>query len=789
MKQLQITTRAADGHDHIVYTNSEQGYGGMSPGPDGHTHELIYDPPRDPVEPTPEIPPQIDPLTGQPVLVQDPATGQMIPDPGTPANPGDPGKPEGSWIVAPAGGPVEGAGPEDGTEVHEHELTEYKAPKPKEQRQPENEILDECMSLWRESLDLTADSRKKAKEARAFVKGDQWEDGVKRSLEATDRAALTINEIAPNINTLMGYQMESRTDIRYLPTENGDQRISDMLNIITKKILDNCYYSREESKVFKDQSVGGFAVFHLGMNFAENIQGEIFVERFPCDDIHYGPHEKEDLSDCEYEVRSRMQSIAKLKQLHGSKADEIEKSYKGYAGEVADSDNINGTNMDYSSAKTVSTQPYTVDGTFPLVDVQKKQFRYVQCTRKKYLPVTVIFNESEEFFLTAYDWPEKDIARAGTIAEFQVLSQLKTRMRVTRFCGTVILSDENPADLPVHDFMTVPVYAHRDEGEYWGIVEAAKDPQRELNKRRSQMMDTMNRLGASVIFTEPDMFADINGEEKFKKNRAKPGSVHRLTNLDRKPIMEAGAEVPLALIQIMQLDQENLQRLMNIIIKEPGANTSGAAISEEKKGRITGNQFLFDNLAFAKQKLGKLLLPLVQEYYSAERLHSMLNAENSRSPFQLAGEDFSQFSKEEIIELLETKDLLENDVIVTDSSFAPSTRLAIAQMLLDLMAKGAQVPPALPFKFIDMPADLRKEVTDQIDAQSQQQAQAASDTSNTEIKKTVIANGQYTISPQEAEQMGLVPANQPLPESEAAPNNTDIQDTEYADNLASSLAG
>ncbi|MBL0320567.1 MAG: hypothetical protein IPP74_14925 [Alphaproteobacteria bacterium] len=595
IKKLQTTTKGPDGHYHIVYTNSETGVGACSPGPDGHTHELMYDPAREPVEPSPAIPPQIDPMTGQPAMVPDPQTGQMVPDQGQPANPGDPGKPVGTWIVVPNQPltPAPGA-QQSGTEVHDHELTEYKT-KPKEDKRPEKEILDECLSLWREALELTADSRKRGAEAKAFVKGDQWDADVKRKLEGQDRAALTINEIAPNFNTLVGYQMENRTDIRYLPQENGDQRVADMLNVVTKKVLDKCYFPREETKVFKDQITTGFGDFHVGMNFQDNIQGELFVERFPWSDIHYGPHEKEDLSDCEHETRSRMQSIAKIKQLHGAKADKIEESYKSYAGQYPDINDpkINGTNMDYSAAKKLDDQPYTVDGTFPLVDVQKKQFRYVQTTKKTYVPVTVVFNDSEEFFLTAYDWKEEDIALAGTLPGFQVISQLKTRMAVTRWCGSVILSHEEPADLPIHDFFTVPVYAHREEGEYWGIIEAAKDPQRELNKRRSQMMDTMNRLGASVIYTEPDMFAESNGEEKFKKNRSKPGSIHKLTNLERKPIMENGADVPVALIQIMELDQANLQRLMNIVVKEPGANTSGAAISEEKKEDSQGiNSYL-----------------------------------------------------------------------------------------------------------------------------------------------------------------------------------------------------
>lgn len=809
MQELKTTTPGPDGHYHIVYLNSETGVGGMSPAPDGHVHDLIYDPPRDPVPASPAVPPQIDPMTGMPAMVQDPQTGQMVPDQGQPANPGDPGKEVGDWIVRPSG--AQAGNPQVLTQepqtpqsmpadFHDHEIIDYKT-SPVEVNEPEKEVLDECMALWREALALTSDCRKKGRESEDFYQGKQWEDSTARWLNQLDRAALTINEIAANIDTLLGYQMEQRTDIRYLAQEDGDQRVADMLNVAVKKINDACYFPREETKVFKDQCVPGFGAFNVYMNFNDNIQGDIITERFPWDDIVYGPHEKEDLSDAEYEVRSRMFSIAKLKQLFGKKAKDIESSYKSYCGQYPDlnknEDPVSGTHTDYRDAKKIDDpMPYTVDGTFPLVDVQKKQFRLAQVTRKIYKEVTVIFNEDEEFFLTAYDWKEKDIALASTIPGFQVLSQLKTRMRITKFCSNVIISDENPADLPLHDFYTVPVYGYRQNGEYWGKVEAAKDPQRELNKRRSQAMDTMNRLGASVYYYTPETFvSNKNGSEKdrFKKNRSRPGAMFEVNDLNNIPKLEAGAEFPAALVEIMQLDQENLQRLMNVVIAPAGADTSGAAMMEQKKGRLTGNQFLFDNLSFAKQKLGKIYVALIDRYYTPERLERLLNSQYSKSKFQVGGEDYGSFSKEEIIEMLANADLLQYDVIVSESSFAPSTRLGIAMTLFDLMQKGANIPPELPLQFIDMPADIRSQINDSLQQQSQQAIQEASDTSKAEVVKTLIAKGQYTVAPEKAQELGLVPAG---PESalstnrESAPNNQDnTQATEYASNLAGPLAG
>lgn len=794
MQEFKVTTPGPDGHYHIVYINSETGAAAMSApvgkAKDTHTHQVIYDPPREPVEEVPAVPPQIDPMTGQPVMVQDPNTGQVMPDPGQPGQPADPGKEAGSWIIRPMVDP-------ETSEPHDHEIVDYKV-NVKEKKADDKKTIEECLCLWREALAIVSDCKKKGKESEDFYKGKQWDAATEQMLNSLDRAALTINEIAPNIDTLIGYQMEQRTDIKYLPQEGGDQRVADMLNIISKKLLDGCYFPREETKVFKDICVPGFGAFNVFMDFKENIQGDIKIERFPWTEIVYGPHEKEDLSDCEYEIRSRMQSIATLKYMFGKKAQEIEKNYESYKGQYPDvdkSNGINGTNTDYRSADKVDdiNIPFTVDGAIPLVDIAKKEFRLVQVTRKTYKEVTVVFNEAENFFFTAYDWEEKDIAAASTMPGFQSFTQMKTRMRITKFCGSVVVSDEDPADLPLHDFYTVPVYGYRQNGEYWGKVEAAKDPQRELNKRRSQVMDTMNRLGASVYYTEPGTFTTPQERERFKKNRSKPGAMFDVNDVGRPPVLEKGADVPNSLVQIMQLDQQNLQRLMNVVVEQTGANESGALFLEKKKGRLTGNQFLFDNLSFAKQKLGKLIVALIQRYYPAPRLQRLLNSQYAKQKFQIGGEDFSKFTEGEIIEMLEDADLTDYDVIVTESSFAASTRLGIAKVLFELIQQGANIPPELPLEFVDMPADTRARISEQLQMQAESSQQAQSDISNAEIVKTVIAKGQYTIDPQKAQELGLVPlseSNNPLANGGENPNNQDnSQGAEYANNLASALAG
>lgn len=746
MQTLKVTD-AGPGGKHIVYTNSYSGVGAMSQAKDGHTHELFYDPPRPALE---EVPAYQDPMTGEEV----------------PGTPGDPGKETGEWVVRPA---VDAAG-----ELHEHVLVEYPAKQKKTTEDPKDVIAD-CIALWREAISLEYDSAEKGRESERFYKGDQWDWADKNTLQSLDRAALTINEIQRNVNTLLGYQMEQRTDIRYLPQESGDQVIADMLNVISKRILDNCSYQREETKSFKDAIVAGKGELNTYVSFDRTIQGDVVVERFPWDGVKRGPHDKEDLSDCEYQVKDRMLSLAKLKMMWPDKADELEHSFDSYCGKYPDVPDIkgsSGTNEDYRNAKKVDERvtPYVVEGN-AMIDMKRKNMRLVQCERKVYEDVSVIFSPNEEFFFTAYDWDLKDVALARTIPGFDAITQKKARVRITKFVGTTLLSDENPADLPSQEFYTTPIYAYRQNGEFWGVVEAVKDPQREFNKRRSQLMDGINRLGSDTVYITQNTFPNSIDEAQFKKNRSKPGNIAKVSSIADKPHHERGMDLPQGLVQIMQMDQESLQRLFNIVVERGGANESGALFLERKKDRMTGNQMLFDALAFAKQRIGRLLIPVIQRYYSPGRCIRILESQYSRSPFKLAGEDFDTYDKQELQDMLGREDLGEYDVLVTETNFAPSTRLAIAEVLFDLIGKGAPIPPELAIEFVDMPDDTRRKIAEGIQRQSEAAAQEQSTTSETEITKTLIAKGQYTVTPEKAQELGLVPATPPLPDPALQANN------------------
>lgn len=744
MKKLTITTRWGLGrraHHHIVYINEDTGQGAASADQFGNTHEVIFQPP------TPEQP-----------EYQDPATGQIMP-----AKPGSPG----GWFLSPD--------PEDG---HTHDLEESYEIDVKQKKEEDSQVIRDVLELWRTAGELESDSIEAGHESEGFFTGEnQWTDEDKAYLKSLDRACLTINLIAPKINEISGHQRQGRTDIHYVPVEGGDQRACDMYNVVAKVISNGSNLDREESKAFMDTLITGRGWINLFSDHSKNILGDLRLQRFPWDRVRVGPHEQEDLEDCEYLCKDRMYSKGKLEQLWPDKADDIGKDFEAFYDLKDRHPQYAGDNYAIGDGTIITMGGET------LVDIAKKEYRVIECWRRVWIDATVAVHAGDEHVQSLYGWDRKDVKLVETIPGFAVIPRSEQKMRISKIAGGILLSDENPADLPVDDFYMVPIYAYKRGHKFYGVVENAKDPQREVNKRRSQAIDIVNRTSADGWGYDAGTFSDENEARKFRLNSTKPGFVVQLSDVNRPPHKFDGSRFPSEMVNLMNMDIENLDRLLSISIREPGANTSAAAIMQAQKMKLIGNEFLFDNLTFAKRKEALLLLPTIQRYYSPERIYRIVSDQNARKQVLLGGQPFEAFTVEEITDILSNVDITKMDVAVSESSFSPTVRIAILTMLQEWAASGGPVPPQMLVKYFDVPDEERQEMLQDIQAQQDAQAQAAQSAQDAEIVKSIIPRG-FPLPP--AYQQRLYPdgmqadgAQSAQPPSEISPTATPQGVSEY----------
>lgn len=618
---------------------------------------------------------------------------------------------------------------------HTHTLSPMEG-KEKETPKGDAELVAEVRTLFKEAKEYEADSRKKADESEEFRKGNQWTAAHRQELEGKQRACLTINEITSKLDILSGYQRQNRTDIHYLPVEEGDARIADILNALTKNICEQNNFEYEETQVFEDQIASGRGHYNIYIDREENPQGDIVIERYPRREVWFGPHEKLDASDAEYALKSKWVSLGWAEGEWPDKAKKLVPSSTAFEDRDDPHHNKPGEQYDISTNK----QPAIAGGPDPdFVNIAKKEYRIIECQRKEYRRVPVVGYQEDDFFANIEGIGADNLAKVKTIPFLSVFRQKKTRVRLTTIINDVLLADEYPEDLS-RDFSIIPAYAYKAGKDWWGKVEGAKDPQRESNKRHSQMVDILNKVAAYGWFGDKNTFETPQEEDKFKKNSSSPGFYQRIRNVDKPPSKVEGIKFPGELASLIELSGAKLREIMNINPELMGINSkaeSGVAIVEKKRQGLLGNEFLFDNLNFSKKLLGRTLVALIQKAYDPKRIMRVIANRNVRSPVEIAGKKMDEYPQEELLALLTEADLTKYDVVVSESAFSPTNRNANFIAWSTLAMQGAPVPLTLLVELSDLPN--KAKAMEQIQAEIQAKAQETKAKMDTEIQKSQIA--------------------------------------------------
>lgn len=702
MKHLKATTKSGLGrksHHHIVYLNEEEGFALCSPAGgknNKHVHEIVWQAP---------VPPEVE---------QDPETGEEIE-----VSPGQ----DGYWVVVPS--------EEDG---HTHELVEVEVevPFPEE---TEAEICAEVHSQFGFATEIEEDSLKEGDLCEEFYFGMQWAPEDVKKLAEDERACLTLNRIQPKVQQLCGYEREQRTEWRFTPVEGGDQKTADLLNLVTSVIREQCNYAREKSKVFENQAISGRGIFNIYVSRDKDLRGEIRIESFPWRDVRFGPHEKEDLSDCEFLIKHRMQSFSRLKQVWGDKVEEIKHAYDVIGPRVVGTEHT-------TAESNFDTQRWAMSvGGLPMADPVRKEYRVLERWQRIYVPTHVAVFDADNFTYNCLGWSESDLAKLRSILGFRTVPITVQKIRITTVCGGVVLSDEYPADLPVDDFFCIPVYGIKRGDRFQGKVALAIDAQRELNKRHSQAIDIGNRFITNGWFIDESTFPDPQSKRQFVVGSSRAGFVQTVTDADRPPRRVEGGAFPPMIVDLMNLADNRIEQLLSIDIQSQGTHDSAAKLQFLQRQKLAGSEYLFDNLAYAQKIVAQRVVALVQRYYSADRIYRMVAPKIQEQGGQLGGEPFEEFTEDDIWQMLTTVDLTQYDLMVAEQTYSASQRQVNFILLAELAAKGLQISPRSLIRLSEMPEAEKQAIIQEMDAMAQAAQEEMQMKYQTELQKTAMAKG------------------------------------------------
>jgi hypothetical protein len=650
---------------------------------------------------------------------------------------------------------------------HTHDIGEP-IPENRDIDEDETDVVADARNLFKETLENESDYRKRGEESEEFVSGfGQWEKRIKDKLKDEERAALTINEIEPKLDILSGHQRQNRLDIKFYPVEEGDSVTADILNVLTKNIMEQNNYNHEETEAFEDSMITGRGNFNVRVDYEKNIEGDIIVEWFPWRQVFYGPHQSKDLKDLDYLVKAQWHTKAFIKNMWPDKSDQIQAEFDDVFSK--DEKHLTTRADQYESPnaeeRRVADSEEKRNPNF--VDIAKKKFRVLEIWRRMPKTVKILTNSVDGIYENTEFWSKNDVTQAATLPGFNLVPVKKPRMRVTTIANRVLLEDEYPK-LAAQDFHIIPVYGKKRGTKIWGKVDNAKDPQREINKRHSQAVDILNRMAAYGWFIDDQTFLNLKEQKNFEDNSSRAGFVQKVRDVKNVPVKVEGAKFPTELANYEQLASTKMKEIMNVNTEMLGM-PSGAGSGIQEVGRrrqgLIGNEFLFDNLALAKRKLGRMLAAYIQDVYTVERMIRILENQATRGtvvePQNIQpGSEMAQilaqskgssprYDTQVLQELLTNMDLTKYDVEIGESAYSPTNRQSNFIIWLEAAKVGVPVPPDLLIDLSDLPE--KDKVKQQIQQMQMAQQMEAEKTRQVELAKSGINPQTMTKTPGEGE--------------------------------------
>lgn len=528
-----------------------------------------------------------------------------------------------------------------------------------------------------------------------FYLGDQWDEREKKQLFQEGRSTFVFNRVRRNINMITGYQRKHRLSSVVAPIENSDQKTADQLSKLLLYVMNYADGYQQISDCFGGALKTGWNLMSLWVDYRDDpVNGDIKFSREPYNGFILDPYfTKLDFSDCGYILRRKYLNVDHVASLVPGQEKEVYALYR------------NGWERD----DKFTWLPYQRQPNGQ--ELMAYNEMYMQKWRNVPMLVDMETGETLEF-------DKKD----DNVKLFlQQYPQLKVVQRPKRYIEMhvivndhVMRSEINPYDLDEYPF--VPFTAiFEPESDQWGlkvqsITRCMVDPQREANRRRSQMIDVLDsQINSGWIANENSvvnprsLFQSSQGKVIWRREDAPPGSLEKIPP----------AQIPPSMFQLQELFDRDMMEIVGVndaaFGQTENAGESGVMMMLRQGAAIVNLQELFDNLRQSQKSISKKVLKLIQNWKPA-KVQRILNEEPTKEFYD---EEFTKY-----------------DVTVQEGILTDTQRQMYFRQLVDLKQLGAPVSgemlaKAAPIQgkseYIEELAEMEKQQAQQ--AQQQQQIQ------------------------------------------------------------------
>lgn len=515
-----------------------------------------------------------------------------------------------------------------------------------------------------------------------FGNGGQWTEDAKRALESLGKPWLEENMIFSTVNTVLGYQTQSRMDIAYKPRETTDQSVSDILNKLGMFILDQNNYPWLESQMFGDGVIQQRGYIDMRMEFDDNMNGDISMSILDPLDVIPDPDAKSyDPSEWQDVTVTKWIPVDDVKVLYGTAKYRKVVQYMQDTGEPDfGSDDLGVPRNKFGS--TPEVYPYYTDSAgIDYVRIIDRQW-YKLTNREFFFDI-----ETGDLVPVPDDMTVKEKRAFAKKTGQELIKKIVKRVRWTTSTHDVTLHDSWS---PYESFTVIPYFPYFRRGKTVGLVDNLIKTQEMLNKVYSQILHVINTSANSGWIVEENSLVNMETEDledlgaqtglvlEFKAGREKPSKIEpNQIPTGLKDMFNSGVD----LIRLISGVSETFQG-------GKGPEVSGAAIQSRVYQSAVQLATAIDSLFRTRHLVAKKILELIQQFYTAQRTFTIVDQESESG--QMETVNINQEDDEGFI--INDVTVGKYDIVITDVPTQVTFQNAQFQQALDMRKFGVEIP-------------------------------------------------------------------------------------------------
>ena len=550
-----------------------------------------------------------------------------------------------------------------------------------------NAIVSDVLDAYNFEIKQQADLRDDSEDNYNYLRGNQWirNTTAEEALKNVGKPALNLNLILPIITLILGYNVQTRYDLKAFAAGQGTSTL--LANIVTKLLKHTAIESGlrfEYAQIILDalaSNTGGWG--YIEWTNENEPFGEFLIKRESSfSHLRDSGNEHYDINKGDYHIRTKWLSEDRLYNDYPERKDEIRHV-------VQSGDSNPGRWQQFSNAVSEIFTKKKIISEYDHVDQRNGLYRVVELWQMHKSRGKALYNLQTDQMLEIKGARMSQMAKEFVAARgdrmFDIVPIQQKELKIkTILSGSQPLIEDVKYDVQVGKFPFFPCYSYWIDGQGLANIENLKDYQDEHNKRTSQMLHILNGIGNSGWWVKQlgDGQSSVDIDDLIHNN-TKIGFVGKYKG-NQPPVKLEPNALPTGHAYLDEQAKSGIRETSGVGASVRGesenAGESGVMFNKKVQQSETMLTNFFDNVRQSKEIMGRYLVDAIPKMYSTDRTFSIALDDNNRELLEINSDEFNRIADGDF------------KISLDETDRSPTGQM---QTFIEMLAFAGQMPPEL----------------------------------------------------------------------------------------------